>query len=394
MPRDTRLSPHPFDRLRRLLDGVPPGASPLDLSIGDPKHAAPDLIARVLADHAADWTGYPPILGTERFRAAAVGWLNRRFALPPDRIDPDRMVLPLSGTREGLFLLAGLARARRPRRHPAIAFPDPFYAVYEGAAISAGVEPVGLEATQDGLPDLDRLAADAALCGRLCLLYLCVPTNPQGAVADAAYLRKAVDLARANDCLLVVDECYVDLYDTAAPGGVLQVLTDGPANVLATHSLSKRSNAAGLRAGFAVGDPDWVEAFRLLRLYGSAGMPVPVQAAAAALWDDDAHAAENRQLYRAKFDLFDRVLGGLPGYCRPPAGFFLWLDVGDGEAVSRRLWAEAGLKALPGRYLSQPRADGSSAGDRFIRLALVHGLDRIEPAADRLRRVLAGEAAA
>ncbi|MCA8930821.1 MAG: aminotransferase class I/II-fold pyridoxal phosphate-dependent enzyme [Rhodospirillaceae bacterium] len=388
MPRDTHLSPHPFDRLRALLAGVTPAVEPLDLSIGEPKHAAPEFITAVLAAHAADWTRYPPILGTEAFRAAVKAWLDRRFGLPADRVDADTMILPLSGSREGLFLLAGLAVTRRPRPDPVVAFPDPFYAVYEGAAVAAGAEPVGLDAGAAGLPDLDALAADSGLCGRICLLYLCAPSNPQGAIADIGYLRQAVELARTHDFLLVVDECYVDLYDDAVPGSVAQVAGDGWANVLATHSLSKRSNVAGLRAGFAVGDPDWIEAFRSLRLYGSAGMPMPVQAVTAALLDDDAHAAHNRALYRAKFDMLDRVFAGLPHYRRPQAGFFVWLDVGDGEAVTRRLWAEAGVKALPGGYLSQPRADGSSAGDRFIRLALVHDLGLLEPGLVRLRRVL------
>ena len=389
-----RLSPHPFDRLRALLADLSPGAEPLDLSIGEPKHAAPRLITQVLTDHAADWTRYPPILGTERFRASTKGWLDRRFALPPDRVDPQTMILPLSGTREGLFLLASLAVAARPRANPAVAFPDPFYAVYEGAAINAGADPVGLDAGLAGLPDLEELAADTALCDRLCLLYLCAPSNPQGAIAEPAYLRRAVDLARAHDFLLVVDECYTDLYDTAAPPSVLQVLTDGPAAVLATHSLSKRSNAAGLRAGFAVGDPDWVEAFRSLRLYGSAGMPVPVQAVAAALYDDDAHASENRALYRAKFDHLDTVFRGVPGYRRPQAGFFVWLDVGDGEAFARDAWAQAGVKTLPGRYLSQPRADGSTTGDRFVRLAMVHDWAKSATGLARLRRVLDAATAA
>jgi aspartate/methionine/tyrosine aminotransferase len=387
------LSDYPFTRLARLLEGVAPpaGVTPLVLSLGEPQHPAPALIDEALRAHAHLWNRYPPLDGTEEFREAAAGWLARRYALPPGAGGLDRCLLPVSGTREALFQAALVAVPERKHgRVPAVALPNPFYAVYEGAAVLAGAEPVFLDtgAATGFLPDLDALESRRDLLDRLALMYLCSPANPQGAVADRAYLHRLVGLARRHGFVLAVDECYAETWDREPPPGVLACADGGLDGLLVFHSLSKRSSAAGLRAGFVAGDPALIAAFRRLRGYSAAGMPLPVQAAAAALWRDDTHAAANRALYRHKIDAAERLLAGRFGFYRPPGGFFLWLDVGDGEAAARRLWAEAGLRVLPGAYLSRPAADGSDPGGRYVRVALVHDLDTVTRALERFAAVL------
>jgi N-succinyldiaminopimelate aminotransferase len=306
------------------------------------------------------------------------GWLARRFGLPPGLVDPDRHIAPSPGSREGLFMLALVAVAASPRPaggRPAVVLPNPFYHAYDGAAVMTGAERVLLDATAaNGF--VPRLAAlDAALLARTELAYLCNPTNPQGMVYDLGQLTEAVRLARRHGFLLAVDECYSEIYDGAAPPGVLQAcaeLGQGLDNVVALHSLSKRSSAPGLRAGFVAGDARVVERFVKLISYGGVAMPGPVQAAAAALWDDDTHVTETRAFYRANMDIAERLLGRHAGFYRPAAGFFVWLDVGDGEAAARRLWRDAGVKCMPGGYMARDRGDGSNPGRRYLRLALVH----------------------
>ena len=389
-----RLMDYPFTRLAELVSDLktPEGVHPLALSVGEPQHAAPAIVDEALHAHRDSWNRYPPIHGTDRFRTAVVNWLNRRYGLPSGLIDPDRGVLPVSGTREALFLTALLTVPQhRARQTPAVLLPNPFYAPYQGAAVAAGAEPVFLDAGAETgyLPDLDALPPE--LLDRTALFYLCSPSNPQGAVADLDYLRRALGLARQHGFVLAVDECYAEIYgDTAPPGGL--AACDGRVdNLLVFHSLSKRSNAAGLRSGFVAGDPGLVAAFRQLRSYGGAGMPLPIQAASAALWDDDDHVVENRRLYREKFDAAERVLAGRFGFYRPAGGFFLWLDVGDGEAAAKALWCRAGLRVLPGSYLSHRRSDGGDPGHRYIRVALVHDTETVAAAMTNLATVLETE---
>ena len=388
-----RLAEFPFRRLAALLARVPaPAGQTLDLALGEPKHAPPALLAETVAAHAHLWNRYPPVNGTAEFRSAAAGWLTRRFELPPEALDPDRHVLPLAGTKEGLYLLPSVLVSERTM--PAVLMPDPVYAVYYGAAVMAGAEPVLLPATAATgfLPDLDALAP--ALLERTALLYLCSPANPQGAVADLDYLHRAVRLARRYGFVLAVDECYSELWDTTPPPGALSVaLADGGSldNVVVFHSLSKRSSAAGLRSGFVAGDPAVLAALLRLRAYAAPVQPLPLLAAATALWGDEAHVEANRALYRAKFDLAQRRLGNRFGFYRPQGGFFLWLDVGDGEAAARRLWTEAGVRVLPGGYLSIGAAGAGNAGAPYIRVALVDEITTVDRALGRLVDLL-GEA--
>jgi succinyldiaminopimelate transaminase len=393
-----RLSDYPFTRLSRLLADLSPpaGLAPLLLSLGEPQHPPPALIGEVLAANAHLWGRYPPVNGTADFRAAAGAWLERRYRLPPGRLDPEVSVLPVAGSREALFLTALLAvPERRSGRTPAVLLPNPFYAVYEGAGLLAGGEPVFLAATRETgfLPDLDTLPP--ALLERTALFYLCSPGNPQGAAADAGYLARALRLARHWGFVLAVDECYAEIYTGTPPVGALQVaatLGRGASspweNLLVFHSLSKRSSAAGLRSGFVAGDPELIGRFARLRAYSNAGTPLPVAAAAAALWRDEAHVEANRALYRAKFDAAAAGLGDRFGFYRPDGGFFLWLEVGCGERACRRLWAEAAVKVLPGAYFACTDADGRNPGAAYIRVALVHDAAVVAEAASRIIAVL------
>jgi succinyldiaminopimelate transaminase len=392
-----QLLDYPFDRLRALLADVTPAAGkpPLNLSLGEPQHAPPALLAEALAHGFAEYAKYPPLGGTPAFRAAAAAWLARRYALPEGFIDADASILPVSGTREALFMAAQLVVPESiGGRKPVVVSPNPGYAVYEGGALMAGAELVTLDATAASgfLPDLDRLDTD--LLARTALMYLCTPSNPQGSVADADYLARAVGLAQAHGFVLAVDECYAEIYTGAPPPGVLSVLRERKFsldNILAFHSLSKRSNAPGLRSGFVVGDPKIVKRFARLRSYAAAGMPLPVLAASAALWNDEAHVRENRAAYAEKFAVAERILGNRFGYRTPAGGFFLWLDVGDGEAATRKLWGEQAIRVLPGAYLTRAKDGAANHGRAYIRVALVHEAAIVEDALTRLVETLADE---
>jgi aspartate/methionine/tyrosine aminotransferase len=331
--------------------------------------------------------------GTSEFRAAVATWLTRRYHLPDGALDPERHVLPCAGTKEALFLIAQVVvPERKAGRTPAVLLPNPFYNVYLGAAALAGAEPVllSVSAATGHLPALEELEPE--LLERTAAFYLCSPANPQGVAADLGYLQRALELARRYDFALLVDECYAEIYARTAPVGALEAAAtlDGRFDqVLVFHSLSKRSSAAGLRSGFVAGDPVLLAAFARLRSYGAAVQPLPVVAAATALWQDEEHVIANRALYQAKFDLAARCLGGNFDYVRPDGGFFLWLDVGNGEAVTRRLWAEAAVKVLPGAYLGRPDASGRNPGAGAIRVALVHDLETTEVALSRLVEQLA-----
>lgn len=386
------LPDYPFARLTALL-GAPSGPGATVMSIGEPQHAPPPLAAETLARHAWLWNKYPPATGTEAFRQAVAGWLCRRYDLPAGLVDPDRAILPVAGTREALFLIAQAVCGRRGGQKPVVLLPNPFYQVYAGAAAMAGAEPVFVPSADGpaGLPDYSTLPPD--LLDRAALAYLCSPANPQGKVADAALLKRTIQAARRHGFVLAADECYSEIWDQAPPPGALSVcaaLGEGLSHVVVFNSLSKRSSLPGLRSGFVAGDERVIAAFARLRSYGGAATPLPVLAAAAALWNDEDHVVANRDLYRAKTDIAERLLGGRFGFVRPEGGFFLWLDVGDGEAAAKILWREAAIRVLPGAYLAGTGADGVNPGQRYIRVALVHDLQTTETALSRLGALLDG----
>ncbi len=390
-PRLDLLTDYPFKRLAALLDG-PAGAEPLAMSIGEPQSHPPSFVSDILLREATGWGKYPPMAGTPDFRAAVASWLCWRFQVPADALDPDSQILPLAGTREGLYQIAQVViDATKGGKPPVVLLPNPFYQVYAGAALLAGAEPVFVPATAETgfLPDFASLPAD--VLDRAALAYLCTPANPQGAVASLEQLKAAVTLARRHDFVLAVDECYSEIYDAERPAGALQAclaLGGGFDNVVIFHSLSKRSSAPGLRSGFAAGDKTIMTAFARMRAYGGAAVPLPILAASTALWRDEEHVEANRGAYRSKIDLAQSILGDNLGFYRPQGGFFLWLNVGDGEQAAKRLWTEAGIRVLPGAYLARPDANGINPGSSYIRVALVHDLTTTERALTRLAQVL------
>jgi N-succinyldiaminopimelate aminotransferase len=312
--------------------------------------------------------------------------------LPPGFLDADKQILPLAGTREGLFQIAHLicdsAKGGKP---PVVLLPNPFYQVYAGAALLAGAEPVFVPAGRETgfLPDFAALPP--AILERAALAYLCNPANPQGTVASLAFLQSTIALARRHDFTLAVDECYSEIYDDAEPAGALEAcarLGGGMDHVVIFHSLSKRSSAPGLRSGFVAAEASVIEAFGRLRAYGGAAVPLPILAASTALWQDETHVEANRALYRAKLDAAAEIFGSHLGFYRPAGGFFLWLDVGDSEQTARRLWTHAGVKVLPGAYLARSGADGLNPGISYIRVALVHDLETTRRALLRIANTL------
>jgi len=385
----------PFVRLRELLGDTPPGKTPISLAVGEPQHPIPPFVGAVIAAHVTEFGRYPMNRGLEEFAAAVGQWLDRRYKLPR-RVDPASEILVLNGTREGLFLAGIAARNYATTRgnsggKPAVLIPNPFYAAYAAGAIAADCEPVYLPATAANgfLPDLDALGED--LLARTVAVYLASPSNPQGAVADRAYLEKLTALARRFGFLILSDECYCEIYSDRAPPGMLEAAGADFANVVVFHSLSKRSSLPGLRVGFAAGDRKFLASYLELRNVAAPQVPTPLQHVAIAAYRDEEHVEDNRRLYREKFDLADQIVGDRYNYRRPAGGFFLWLDVsahGGSEAVTQRLWREAGVRVVPGGYLGHEQADGSNPGADYIRVAMVQDKAITAEALHRLVAVL------
>jgi N-succinyldiaminopimelate aminotransferase len=382
----------PFVRLTELIAGIEPGKPAINLSVGEPQHPIPDFVGPTLAAHLADFGRYPANKGIEPFRRAVAAWLDRRYKLTRP-VDPESEVLVLNGTREGLFLAAIAARRWITRRtgKPAVLIPNPFYAAYAAGALAADCEPVYLPATRNSgfLPNLDAL--DDALLARTVACYIASPSNPQGAVADRNYLGKLMKLARRFGFLVFADECYCEIYSKDAPPGMLEASGPDFANVVVFHSLSKRSSLPGLRVGFAAGDRRFLGPYLELRNIAAPQVPTPAQYVAIAAYGDEVHVRENRKLYSEKFDLADQIVGRRYGYQRPAGGFFLWLEVskqGGSETVTKKLWAEAGVRVVPGRYLAREQNDGSNPGADYIRVAMVQDKAATAEALHRLIAVL------
>jgi len=386
----------PFVRLTELIAGIEPSKPAINLSVGEPQHPIPSFVGSEIAAHLDEFGRYPANKGGEPFRRAVAAWLGRRYKLARP-VDPENEVLVLNGTREGLFLAAIAAkrwvkpRAGNPGTLPAMLTPNPFYAAYAAGALAADCEPVYMPATRPSafLPDLAAL--DDALLARTVAFYLASPSNPQGAVATRGYLDKLIALARRFGFLVFADECYCEIYSEHQPAGMLEAAGPDFANAVVFHSLSKRSNLPGLRVGFAAGDHRFLSAFLELRNIAAPQVPGPAQHVAVAAYGDEVHVQENRKLYSAKFDLADQIIGDRYGYRRPAGGFFLWLDVskyGGSEIVTKRLWAEAGVRVVPGRYLAREQADGSNPGADYIRVAMVQDKAATAEALHRLVAVM------
>jgi N-succinyldiaminopimelate aminotransferase len=389
-PRLDLLRPYPFERLRSLLAGATPPASlpHIPLSIGEPRHTPPPFVGEALT-RALDTLGsYPMALGLAELRETSARWLERRFALPSGAVNADTMVLPVNGTREGLFAFAqAVVDAGRPS--PAVLMPNPFYQIYEGAALLAGAEPVYLncDASNGYLPDLD--AVPVATWERCQLLFLCTPGNPTGAVMPADYLRRVLELSVRYGFVVASDECYSEIYpdESQPPPGLLQVAhaagNTSFERCVVFHSLSKRSSVPGLRSGFVAGDPQILAGFRLYRTYHGCAVPVHTQLASVPAWNDEAHVIENRRLYREKFARVVPMLRQVIDAEMPEGAFYLWLAVGDDEAFTRGLFEQQHVTVLPGSYLARDSAGGNPGRGR-VRISLVASVDDCVEAARRI----------
>ena len=384
----TALPVSPFTRLAKLLDGVEPGLAPISMAVGEPQHAPPGFILPTIEKHLAEFGKYPPIIGPEPLRVAIATWLKRRYGA---QIDAARHVLPLVGTREGLFSAAFVAVPdQKNNKQPAVLIPNPFYQCYAAAALSAGAEPIYVNATRETgfLPDFASVPRD--VLARTAVVYICSPSNPEGAAADADYWRRLFALADEFDFTVFADECYAEIYTERPPIGALEIRSETSRSLdrlLAFHSLSKRSNLAGLRSGFVAGNAELIARFREFRNVAGPQLPLPLAAVSTVAWSDEAHVVANRALYGEKFKVAQAKLGNRFGFRIPAGSFFLWLDVGDGEAATMKLWREGGVRVLPGGYLSKETAAGNP-GKNFIRVALVNEIETTREALDRIARIL------
>lgn len=391
-PRLGLLSPYPFERLRALTRGVTPNPAyrPISLSIGEPKHATPAFIKQALGGALDGLAKYPATVGEPALRAACAAWAQRRYAVG---LDAATQVLPVNGSREALFAIAQALVPRSGQRSH-ILMPNPFYQIYEGAALLAGAEPyfMSCPAAQGFLPDI--LAVPAAMLDRCALMYICSPSNPAGTVFSRNTLTALLDLADRHDFVVVADECYSELYfdEASPPMGLLEAAWQSGRTdfrrCLVMHSLSKRSNAPGLRSGFVAGDASLIEAFLRYRTYHGSAMPLHVQAASVAAWSDEAHVRENRALYREKFRAVSAILADCLDVTIPPGGFYLWPEFPmDDLEMCRKLIALANVTTLPGQFLART-VDGHNPGYKRLRIALVADQASCVEAASRIRDVL------
>jgi len=389
-----KLQPYPFERLARLKADVEPplGLDPIALSIGEPRHPTPSFIGEALLTHLHGLASYPATRGGDALRESIAGWLAHRYTLPQDLLDPQANVLPVNGTREALFAFAQSAIDRT--LDPLVMMPNPFYQIYEGAALLAGAKPVYLNCNADKgfLPDFGALSDSH--WDRCQLLYICSPGNPTGAVLSEHALGRLIDLAERHDFVIASDECYSEIYpdEDAPPAGLLGAAVksgnDEFRRCVAFNSLSKRSNAPGLRSGFVAGDPELLKRFLRYRTYHGCAMPPPIQAASAAAWSDESHVRRNRDQYREKFDNAIAILSPVIDITAPHGGFYLWprTPVED-VTFARELYRRANVTVVPGSFLSRDTAAGNP-GRHHVRMALVAPTDECIEAARRIRAIV------
>lgn len=395
-PDIARLKPYPFERLAALLSPVDaPEAKPrIALSIGEPRHAPPSFIVDALADHAGDLASYPTARGLAELRKAMADCLARRYRLEAEAIDPERQVIPVCGTREGLFSFVQAVIDRS--RGPLVVMPNPCYQIYEGATLLAGAEPWFMNTTAETRlkPRLD--AVPERVWQRCQVLFLCSPGNPTGAVLDGDDYRLAFELADRYDFVIAADECYADIFSDEAtpPAGALEVAVSSGrgelSRLLVFHSLSKRSSVPGLRSGLVAGDARLISELAAYRTYHGCAMPLASQKASMAAWREEPHVVANRRRYQAKFRTAKKILGPVADVEIPAGAFYLWLKVpgGDDEGFARALYASEGLVVLPGRYLSRPTPEGDP-GVGYVRISLVPEETLCEEALTRLAGFLA-----
>ncbi|MDP3010732.1 MAG: succinyldiaminopimelate transaminase [Methylococcales bacterium] len=394
-PHLSQLHPYPFEKLAQLKHGITPPAdkSPIVLSIGEPTHATPPFIKNALINKLQGLSNYPTTKGIPELRQAIADWLTRRFSCV---VNADTQVLPVSGTREALFSFAQCVIDASTK--PVVIMPNPFYQIYEGAALLAGAEPYFLNtlADTDYLPDFDTVPE--SVWQRCQLIYICSPANPAGSVMSVADQEKLLRLAEKYDFVIASDECYSELYDDEnnPPVGLLQTAYNMGntefKRCVVFHSLSKRSNAPGLRSGFVAGDAHILQAYFQYRTYQGCAMPLPTQYASISAWQDEAHVIENRRLYREKFTAFIEILADVCDIKKPPASFYVWFKIPEQLAMSdteftQRLFAEQNVTVLAGSFLSR-EFNGINPAVNHVRIALVASLAECIEAAQRIKQFL------
>ncbi|MDD5271860.1 MAG: succinyldiaminopimelate transaminase [Methylovulum sp.] len=395
-PNLQHLHPYPFEKLAQLKQGITPphDKAAITLSIGEPSHATPHFIQDTLVARSQGLGIYPTTKGIVELRLAVADWLAQRFQIPREALDPDRHILPVSGTREALFSFAQCVVDASAAVKPLVVMPNPFYQIYEGAALLAGADTyfVNTTAATGYLPDFDGVPD--SVWQHCQLLYICSPGNPSGAVMSAADHEKLLNLAERYDFVIASDECYSELYDDEEqpPAGLLQTAwqlgNSAFKRCVVFHSLSKRSNAPGLRSGFVAGDAALLQQYFQYRTYQGCAMPLPTQHASIKAWQDERHVIENRRLYREKFAAFISILSEACPVNKPPASFYVWLKtpISDTE-FARQLFAHENLTVLPGSFLSRD-FNGVNPGADHVRIALVAPLDECIKAAYRIKNFL------
>ena len=388
-PNLSLLQPYPFQRLRDLFAGITPNAaySAINLSIGEPKHATPQLIKDALVHNLSGLATYPTTLGSLALREAISSWIARRYNIAAP--NPNTAILPVNGSREALFAFAQVV-INSSKTNPIVISPNPFYQIYEGAAFLAGAQPYFLNTSPENNHAMDFASVPADVLNRTQLVYVCSPGNPSGKVMSLAQWKDLFELSDQCNFVIAADECYSEIYfdEKNPPLGALQaasLLGRSHANLVVFASLSKRSNVPGMRSGFVAGDEKIIEAFTLYRTYHGCAMSPVVQAASIAAWNDEAHVIENRRLYAEKFNAVTPILSRVLEVEMPDAAFYLWAkgSISDTE-LAIKLYRDFNITTLPGSYLAR-EAHGANPGEGFIRLALVASLDECLEAAKRIK---------
>jgi len=390
------LKPYPFERLKALKSGLNPNGrlKHIALSIGEPKHKPPNFVNEAINDNLSALTQYPSTKGLAELRRTIAHWLTKRYKFETDLIDPETQILPVNGTREALFAFAQTV-INTKEKDPLVIMPNPFYQIYEGAAILAGATPYFVNACERTyyIPDFSIISD--AIWKRCQLLYICSPGNPSGEVIDKSAMQQLIKIAHHYNFIIASDECYSEIYqeDHRAPPGLLEAASDMGVtdfkNLVVFNSLSKRSNVPGLRSGFVAGDAEIIQNFLLYRTYHGSAMPLTTQYASIACWDDEQHVEQNRAVYREKYKAFVDILSPVIDIHAPPASFYIWLKLpcDDDEKFASRLFEDQHITVLPGSYLSR-KTGQTNPGRGYARIALVAPLEECIEAAQRIRTYL------
>jgi N-succinyldiaminopimelate aminotransferase len=389
-PNLSLLQPYPFQRLRDLFAGITPNAAfkNINLSIGEPKHATPQLIKDALVNNLAGLASYPTTLGSVELRQAIANWIARRYGIAAP--NPEKGILPVTGSREALFAFAQVV-IDSSKSKPIVISPNPFYQIYEGAAFLAGAQPYFLNTTPENNHAMDFASVPADILSRTQLVYVCSPGNPSGKVMSLDQWKTLFELSDKYGFVIAADECYAEIYFAEPPLGALQassLLGRSHANLIMFSSLSKRSNVPGMRSGFVAGDEKIIEKFALYRTYHGCAMNPAVQAASVAAWNDDVHVVENRALYTQKFKAVTPILQQKFEVEMPDAAFYLWAksNIAD-TGLAVKLYRDLNITVLPGSYLAR-EAHGTNPGENFIRMALVASFDECVEAAKRIQQLI------